>query len=65
MSEPQIAELLKRLGCPADKAPTLAAQLAKRAAQLAEQKKRTYDEALQHLLKITAQSGGFSRDPND
>jgi hypothetical protein len=33
----------------------MAAQLDKRAKQLAEQKDRTYDEALQHLLALMKQ----------
>lgn len=65
MTEEQIAAILTGLGSPADKARTMAGQLAKRAAQLAEQKERTYEEALEHLLKITVQSGGFSKEPHD
>ena len=33
----------------------MAAQLDKRARQLAEQKQRTYDEALKHLLELMRQ----------
>ena len=33
----------------------MAAQLDKRAKQLAAEKNRTYDEALEHLLKLMAQ----------
>jgi hypothetical protein len=65
VTEEEIAAVLTHLGSPADKARTMAAQLAKRAAQLAEQKGRPYDEALRHLLQITAQSGGFSQEPHD
>lgn len=65
VSEEQIAGVLTRLGSPADKAKTMAAQLAKRAAQLAEQKNRPYEEALAHLLKITVQAGGFAEESND
>lgn len=43
------------LGCPKEKSAEMAAQLDKRARQLAEQKGRSYDEALEHLLKLMAQ----------
>jgi hypothetical protein len=43
------------MGCPADKSQEMAAQLDKRARQLADQKGRTYDEAMAHLLKLMAQ----------
>jgi hypothetical protein len=48
----QIAEVLKAFGCPAEKTQEMAAQLDKRAKQLAELKGRTYEEALVHLLKL-------------
>jgi hypothetical protein len=50
-----LATVLVALGCPAEKSAEMAAQLDKRARQLAEEKKRTYDEALEHLLKLMAQ----------
>lgn len=50
-----LAQVLVALGCPQEKAPEMAAQLGKRAHQLAEQKDRTYEEALEHLLKLMAQ----------
>ncbi len=65
MTEEQIAGVLTRMGSPAEKARTMAAQLTKRASQLAEQKGRPYEEALAHLLKIAVQAGGFSKEPND
>jgi hypothetical protein len=43
------------MGCPAEKSAEMAAQLDKRARQLAEQKGRTYDEALVHLLGLMKQ----------
>ncbi len=43
------------MGCPQAKASEMAAQLDKRARQLAEQKERTYDEALAHLLTLMRQ----------
>ena len=55
METAQLAQVLVALGCPADKSAEMAAQLDKRARQLAEEKKRTYDDALQHLLKLMAQ----------
>jgi len=57
-----IAGLLVRLGCPASKAPQMAAQLSKRAEQLAAQKGRAYEDALLHLLKIVRESGGFPKE---
>jgi hypothetical protein len=51
----ELATVLIALGCPPDKSAEMAAQLDKRARQLAEEKKRTYDDALQHLLKLMAQ----------
>ena len=55
MNEAQLASLaeaLKQLGCPGDKAAEMAAQLDKRAAQLAEEQGRPHEEALAHLLKL-------------
>ena len=54
----EISELTKALvalGCPAQKSAEMAAQLDKRARQLAEQKGRSYEEALQHLLNLMKQ----------
>ena len=51
----ELTTVLIALGCPQEKAAEMAAQLDKRARQLAEEKKRTYDEALEHLLKLMAQ----------
>ena len=48
----ELAKLLTTLGCPAEKSAGMAAQLDKRARQLAEQKGRSYDDALQHLLNL-------------
>ena len=42
----ELAKVLVALGCPAEKSAEMAAQLDKRARQLAGQKGRTYDEAL-------------------
>jgi hypothetical protein len=50
-----IAAFLLSLGCPADKADAMAAQLDQRARQLAEQKGRTYEEAMAHLIALMRQ----------
>ena len=47
---PELAKSLTILGCPSEKSPEMAAQLDKRARQLAGQKGRSYEEALAHLL---------------
>jgi cell division protein ZapA (FtsZ GTPase activity inhibitor) len=52
--KPMTAFLLS-LGCPADKADAMAAQLDQRARQLAEQKGRTYEEAMAHLIALMRQ----------
>ncbi len=57
-----LAKVLVTLGCPADKSAGMAAQLDKRARQLAGQKGRTYDEALRHLLNLMRQ--GWSAPKN-
>ncbi len=51
----QIAALLVALGCPEAKSLEMAAQLDKRAQQLAALKGRTYEEALRHLLELMKQ----------
>ena len=51
----EIAKLLVALGCPEEKSAGMAAQLDKRAKQLAVEKNRTYEEALSHLLKLMNQ----------
>lgn len=50
-----LAALLAQLGCPPDKCAEMAAQLDKRARQLAVQKDRTYEEALRHLIELMRQ----------
>ncbi len=55
MEIPELAQALVALGCPAEKSAGMAAQLDKRARQLAEHKGRTYEEALQHLLTLMRQ----------
>ncbi len=51
----EVAVVLERLGCPPAKSQEMAAQLDKRARQLAEQKQRSYEEALTHLLELMRQ----------
>jgi len=51
----QLAQVLVALGCPADKSTEMAAQLDKRARQLAAEKGRSYEEALKHLLTLMKQ----------
>jgi hypothetical protein len=51
----ELASLLVTLGCPESKATEMAEQLDRRARQLAEQKGRSYEEALAHLLSLMNQ----------
>jgi hypothetical protein len=51
----QLAALLAGMGCPPEKTAEMAGQLDKRAKQLAEQKERSYEEALAHLLGLMRQ----------
>ena len=51
----ELAKLLTALGCPTEKSAGMVAQLDKRARQLAAQKGRSYDDALQHLLNLMRQ----------
>lgn len=52
MNPTELAALLVTLGCPAEKSPEMAAQLIKRARQLAAEKGRRHEEALAHLLAL-------------
>ncbi len=51
----EISKLLVALGCPPEKSGAMAAQLDKRAQQLAMEKNRSYEDALAHLLKLMSQ----------
>jgi altronate dehydratase len=51
----ELAALLVGMGCPQAKSAEMAAQLDKRAQQLAEQKGRSYEDALAHLLELMRQ----------
>ena len=55
MNQPELVSLLVQLGCPSEKSPEMAVQLDKRARQLAEQKGRSYDDAVAHLLNLMKQ----------
>ena len=51
----QLPKVLVALGCPSEKSSEMAAQLDKRAKQLAAEKGRSYDEALKHLVGLMRQ----------
>lgn len=51
----QLATALITFGCPIEKSREMAAQLDKRARQLSEQKGRSYEETLKHLLQLMQQ----------
>jgi len=55
MTLEELAAVLAGLGCPPEKSGEMAGQLDKRARQLAEQKGRSYEEALVHLLGLMRQ----------
>ena len=55
MTPAELSHVLTALGCPCEKSLEMAEQLDKRARQLAEQKDRTYEEALTHLLTLMRQ----------
>ncbi|NOS71020.1 MAG: hypothetical protein HOP33_13950 [Verrucomicrobia bacterium] len=55
MNTTELAGLLVTMGCPREKTVEMAAQLEKRARQLAETKGRSYEEALVHLLGLMKQ----------
>jgi hypothetical protein len=51
----ELAQVLVALGCPPEKSADMAAQLDKRARQLAAEKGRSYEEAMKHLLTLMKQ----------
>lgn len=55
MNHSELAQVLVAFGCPPEKSLEMAAQLDKRAHQLAAEKGRSYKEALTHLLKLMSQ----------
>ena len=50
--EQQLTRLCERLGAPPGQAGVMAAQLLKRAAQLAQDRGRSREEMLEHLLRL-------------
>ena len=52
MKVEELSAVLAAIGCPPEKCDEMAAQLDKRAHQLAATKGRTYEEALTHLLEL-------------
>ena len=48
----QLTNALVTLGCPTDKSSEMAAQLDKRARQLAGQKGQSYEDSLAHLISL-------------
>lgn len=55
MEPAQLEAALGAIGCPPEKRAEMAAQLDKRARQLAEAKGRSYEEAMAHLLGLLKQ----------
>jgi len=55
MNLSELASLLMAMGCPREKSVEMATQLDKRAKQLAEQKGRSYEDALAHLVQLMKQ----------
>ncbi len=55
MTHQELSDLLVRMGCPPGKSLEMAAQLDKRAHQLAEEKGRSYEDAMAHLLRLMSQ----------
>jgi hypothetical protein len=51
----ELASLLMAMGCPREKSAEMAAQLDKRARQLAGRKGRSYEAAMAHLLELMKQ----------
>ena len=61
MTLEELAAVLVGMGCPPEKSAEMAAQLDKRARQLAERKGRSYEDALAHLLELMRQGAGEGR----
>ena len=55
MADEELAQLLAAMGCPPEKTSEMAAQLNRRALQLADAKDRSYEDALAHLLDLFRQ----------
>ncbi len=59
----ELAEVLIAIGCPREKSTEMAAQLDKRARQLSQQKGRSYEDAMTHLLELM--NKGWAAQPNE
>ncbi len=55
MNLDQLAQTLVAMGCPMEKSGEMAAQLDKRARQLADERGQPYEETLAHLLGLMRQ----------
>jgi hypothetical protein len=55
MTHAELAEVLKRLGCPPGKAQAMAKQLDRKARMDADRKREPYEETLRHLVGLMAQ----------
>jgi hypothetical protein len=55
MTQAELARVLVALGCPDQKSEEMAGQLQRRARQLALEKGRSEEEALEHLLTLMRQ----------
>ncbi len=55
MTESELGELLAAMGCPSEKSGEMAKQLLRRARQLSEEKGKSEEEALAHLINLMRQ----------
>lgn len=55
MTVEELAGVLEKLGCPAEKSAGMATQLDRRAQMDAERKQISYEAALEYLLSLMAQ----------
>ena len=55
MNQNDLPQVLIALGCPLEKSAEMAAQLDKRARQLAAEKNKSYEETLAHLIGLMKQ----------
>lgn len=63
MTPAELAKTLESLGCPAAKCDAMAAQLDKRAKQLVEQRRQSYEQALAHLIGLMRQGWAAQGQP--
>ena len=61
MTLEELAAALVAMGCPKEKSAEMAAQLDKRARQLSEQKGRSYEDAMTHLLGLMGKGWAAGR----